>query len=119
GGRDHPPRRGGRPPRLADLPDADPRHRPGPLRGARRLRRAPPRRGAGRLRAVRALLDTQVFLWMQQDPDRLGSQLATIADVRNELLLSAVVSWELAIKTAIGRLPLPEPVGVYVPSRIA
>lgn len=68
---------------------------------------------------MRALLDTQVFLWANQDPDRLGAQQATVADAGNELLVSAVVSWELAIKTAIGRLRLPEPVGDYVPSRIA
>lgn len=64
---------------------------------------------------MRALLDTQAFLWAHQDPDRLGAQLDVVADPANELLVSAAVSWELAIKTAIGRLTLPEPVATYVP----
>ncbi len=37
---------------------------------------------------------------------------------RYPLLLSAASSWELALKTSTGRLRLPEPVEVYVPSRM-
>lgn len=68
---------------------------------------------------MRALLDTQAFLWANQDPDRLGRQREVVADASTVLLLSAVVSWEIAIKTALGRLELPEPPEVWVPSRIA
>lgn len=68
---------------------------------------------------MRALLDTQAFLWANQDPERLGAQLPLVAYAANQLLVSAAVSWELAIKTAIGRLVLPEPVATYVPSRVA
>ena len=32
--------------------------------------------------------------------------------------LSAASSWEIAIKHAIGKLPLPEPPAVYVPERM-
>jgi PIN domain nuclease of toxin-antitoxin system len=41
-----------------------------------------------------------------------------LEDERNELLVSAVVSWEIAIKHGLGRLPLPEPPERYVPDRI-
>lgn len=68
---------------------------------------------------MRLLLDTHVFLWANQAPDRLGPWRDVVADQANELLLSAASSWELAIKTASGRLRLPEPVEVYVPSRMA
>lgn len=68
---------------------------------------------------MRALLDTQAFLWANQAPQRLGAQLDLVADPANDVLVSAVVSWELAIKTAIGRLDLPEPVATYVPARLA
>lgn len=34
------------------------------------------------------------------------------------MLLSAASSWEIAIKYALGRLPLPEPPGEYVPDRM-
>lgn len=64
------------------------------------------------------LLDTHIWLWMLADPERLGSLRETIEDTSVTLLLSAASSWEIAIKNSIGRLPLPEPVETYVPSRI-
>lgn len=67
---------------------------------------------------MRLLLDTQVFLWLQTEPERLGAQLAVVEDRRTELLLSAASSWEIAIKHGLGRLPLPEPPAQYVPARI-
>ena len=66
------------------------------------------------------LLDTQVFLWMNAAPERLSTAAqAMLADPAQEVLLSAVSSWEIAIKHALGRLDLPEPPAEYVPSRIA
>ncbi|HZJ09402.1 MAG TPA: type II toxin-antitoxin system VapC family toxin [Trueperaceae bacterium] len=41
-----------------------------------------------------------------------------VEDGRNELLLSAASSWEIAIKFALGRLPLPQPPAKFVPDRI-
>ncbi len=35
-----------------------------------------------------------------------------------ELWLSSASVWELAIKSALGKLSLPEPIGQYVPSRM-
>lgn len=67
---------------------------------------------------MKLLLDTHIFLWLQTDPERLGDQLRVVEDERTELLLSAVSSWEIAIKYGLGRLPLPEPPERYVPSRM-
>lgn len=68
---------------------------------------------------MRCLVDTHVWLWMLTEPERIREPAAeAIADARNELLLSAASSWEIAIKYAIGRLPLPETPARYVPSRI-
>jgi PIN domain nuclease of toxin-antitoxin system len=67
---------------------------------------------------VRILLDTHIFLWLQTEPERLGRHLPLVEDQRNELLLSAASSWEIAIKYAIGRLPLPESPERYVPDRM-
>ena len=67
---------------------------------------------------MRLLLDTHVFLWLNSESKRLGDSIALIDDRRNELLLSAVSAWEIAIKYALGKLPLPEPPARYVPSRM-
>lgn len=67
---------------------------------------------------MKLLLDTHVFLWLNTEPERLGDSIALIEDRRNELLLSAVSAWEIAIKHALGKLPLPEPPERYVPARM-
>lgn len=64
---------------------------------------------------MRVLLDTHVFLWLQNDRARLGEHRALLEDRRTQRLLSAVSSWEIAIKHRLGRLPLPEPPRHYVP----
>lgn len=67
---------------------------------------------------MRVLLDTNVFLWLQATPERLGSVLPVLADPKTERLVSVVVGWEIAIKYGLGRLQLPEPPHRWVPSRI-
>lgn len=64
------------------------------------------------------LLDTNIWLWMLTEPDRLGDLREIIEDASTELLLSAASSWEISIKYAIGRLPLPEEPSAYLPARI-
>ena len=67
---------------------------------------------------MKLLLDTQCWLWMHTDPKRLRSAHDLVADEANELFLSAASSWEIAIKYALGRLPLPEPPATWVPARL-
>ena len=67
---------------------------------------------------MRLLLDTHVFLWLNIEPERLGSQLELLDDVRNDMLVSAATAWEIAIKYATGRLALPESAERFVPVRI-
>lgn len=67
---------------------------------------------------MKLLLDTDVFLWLQTEPERLGPQLYTVEDTGNELLVSAATAWEIAMKHGLGRLTLPEPPESYVPRRI-
>jgi PIN domain nuclease of toxin-antitoxin system len=67
---------------------------------------------------VKILLDTHTFLWLHTDPERLGEHLPLLEDRRNELLVSAASSWEIAIKYSLGRLALPEPPERYVPERL-
>ncbi len=67
---------------------------------------------------MRLLLDTHVFLWLQTEPERLGAHLPVIESPSTELLLSAASAWEIAIKSGLGRLILPEPPDHYVPTRM-
>ncbi len=57
---------------------------------------------------------------MHADPDRLSPRARRLlVDPESELLLSAASAWEMAIKTALGKLRLPEAVAEYVTSRMA
>lgn len=68
---------------------------------------------------MRILLDTHAWLWLQATPDRLSDEaLAVASDPANDLYLSAASAWEIAIKHALGKLPLPEPPAEYVPTRL-
>jgi PIN domain nuclease of toxin-antitoxin system len=69
---------------------------------------------------VRILLDTHVFLWWNEASPELSKRAyALLSDPRNTLLLSVVSAWELVLKMQTGKLKLPEPASVYVPTRIA
>ena len=68
---------------------------------------------------MRYLVDTHVWLWMLAAPRRIrGRATAVIEDAGSQLLLSAVSSWEIAVKYTVGKLPLPEAPDRYVPSRM-
>lgn len=67
---------------------------------------------------MRLLLDTHAFLWANAEPERLGKYLSLVENPRTELLVSAAVSWEIAIKYRLGRLPLPQEPERYVPTRL-
>ncbi len=68
---------------------------------------------------MRLLLDTQCWLWWFAQPARLNEEaIAQIADEHNELWLSVASVWEIGIKVALGKLPLPEPIEGYMSSRM-
>jgi PIN domain nuclease of toxin-antitoxin system len=69
---------------------------------------------------MRLLLDTNAFLFWTAGAKKLSVRARkVIANSRNEVCLSAVSSWEIAIKFALGKLHLPEPPAKFVPSRLA
>ena len=69
---------------------------------------------------MRLLVDTCTFLWLAAD-DPLLSPAARdgCRNPNNEVFLSSLSAWEIAIKHRLGRLPLPEPPSRYVTSRRA
>lgn len=51
------------------------------------------------------LLDTHIFLWWdRRDPQLSTAVQAAIADPRNRVFISAASVWEIAIKSAKGKL---------------
>ena len=64
------------------------------------------------------LLDTHTFLWfVTRDAKISGAALAVLRDPANTLLLSMASVWEMAIKVGLGRLPIPQPLDVFVPEQ--
>ena len=67
---------------------------------------------------MRLLLDTSTFLWVINDAPELSPQARGLfVDPRNEVYLSSVSAWEIAIKYALGRLSLPESPDRFVPTQ--
>jgi PIN domain nuclease of toxin-antitoxin system len=65
---------------------------------------------------VKLLLDTCTFLWaVRADPRLSRAAAALFRDPANEVYLSAVSAWEIAVKHQLGRLPLSDVPSVYVP----
>jgi len=69
---------------------------------------------------MRILLDTCTFLWWATGDRRLSeAAFGLVVDPGNDVYLSAVSAWEIALKHRLGRLPLPEVPETYVPDRRA
>lgn len=57
----------------------------------------------------RLLLDTHVFLWWRADDAKLKRAARAAISEASLVFVSAASAWEAAIKAALGRLELPEP----------
>ena len=67
---------------------------------------------------MRLLLDTCTFLWLILDDEALTGRVKDLfVNPDNEVFLSVVSAWEIAVKHAIGRLDLPEDPRLYVPEQ--
>jgi PIN domain nuclease of toxin-antitoxin system len=65
---------------------------------------------------VRLLLDTCAFLWAVDEISALSPAARTaIVAPENDVFVSAVSAWEIAVKQSRGKLTLSEPAILYVP----
>jgi PIN domain nuclease of toxin-antitoxin system len=65
---------------------------------------------------MKVLMDTCTFLWIASGSPRLSKTAAAVfLDRDNERYLSAASAWEIGIKHAAGRLPLPQKPDIFVP----
>jgi PIN domain nuclease of toxin-antitoxin system len=68
---------------------------------------------------MKFLLDTHIFLWwILQDPKLSRMSGDVIADPGNELYFSAASTWEMVIKSAIGKLSLPSSPETFVKEQL-
>ena len=59
---------------------------------------------------MKLLLDTHIFIWWADQPERLSpAALSALEDEANELLLTAASVWEMQIKIQLGKLKLSLP----------
>jgi len=67
---------------------------------------------------VRILLDTCTFLWLITDDTALPASARNVfVDPDNDVYLSAVSVWEIAVKHSLGKLPLPASPDRFIPSQ--
>jgi PIN domain nuclease of toxin-antitoxin system len=65
---------------------------------------------------MRLLLDTHALIWAATDVGRLAAEArAAIEDGTNDVLVSVVSAWEIAIKQSLGKLDLARPAEQWVP----
>ena len=68
---------------------------------------------------MKLLLDTHTFLWWITDDSQMSAKaLNLIGDSQNNLYWSTASSWEVAIKYALGRLPLPDVPEKFLPAEL-
>jgi PIN domain nuclease of toxin-antitoxin system len=69
---------------------------------------------------VRLLVDTVTWIWSVSATQRLNQHATELlGDPQHELYFSAASAWEIAIKSALGKLNLPEPPRTLVPQESA
>jgi len=68
---------------------------------------------------MKFLLDTHVFIWMDQDPQKLSGPVTDILAEPDSIVLMSIVSvWEMQIKIRKGKLTLSVPLEEIVESEI-
>jgi PIN domain nuclease of toxin-antitoxin system len=68
---------------------------------------------------MRLLLDTHTLLWFIDGSTRLSPRArALIEDEANDIYLSVVSLWEIAIKISLGKLRLTQPFELLVPQQL-
>ncbi len=67
---------------------------------------------------MKVLLDTCTFLWIISDDPKLSNRARELhSDPVNQVYFSSVSAWEISVKNALGRLPLPGPVDRFIPEQ--
>jgi len=63
---------------------------------------------------VRLLLDTNVLIWWLAESPRLSKETRDAITAEPEVIVSAVSAFEIAVKSAIGKLRVPDDLEVQI-----
>lgn len=66
---------------------------------------------------MKILIDTHVFLWGLQGEDKLSQKVRTLLPSA-DVWISVASLWEIIVKTQVGKLKLPRPVGGYLTAKL-
>ena len=71
------------------------------------------------MKMMKVLIDTHIFLWLMGGV-RIGKSAKTFLNdtLNNEIFVSDVTAWEIAIKYGIGKLKLPDVPEIWFPDRL-
>ena len=68
---------------------------------------------------MKYLLDTHIFIWWVLDNPKLSdNHKATIANTSNLIYLSSASTWEMIIKSSIGKINLPEQADIFIKKQL-
>jgi PIN domain nuclease of toxin-antitoxin system len=69
---------------------------------------------------LRLLVDTHCWLWYLLKPEKLNSASQdALSDSGHSIFFSTASTWEIVVKSALGKLDLPLPPSRYIPERLA
>ena len=68
---------------------------------------------------MRFLIDTHTFLWFIHDSPQLSTNAKSLLESDNDVWVSIVSLWEIAIKVNIGKLTLPNNYENFIPEQVA
>jgi PIN domain nuclease of toxin-antitoxin system len=60
------------------------------------------------------VLDTAALLYWTLDPERLSAKAARLIERTDQILISSISVWEIALKIKRGKLEIPLPINSYV-----
>jgi len=69
---------------------------------------------------MKYLTDTHIFLWWITDNPRLSEHVRkAVASPENEIFLSSASTWEMVIKSSVGKLSLPSSPDLFIRKQLA
>jgi PIN domain nuclease of toxin-antitoxin system len=60
------------------------------------------------------LLDTQIIIWIEEDPAKISPTAHSILETHEDVYFSKASVWEMAIKVKTGKLNISQPLPAFI-----